>query len=280
MKCVKLYLIEGKRYYARRNIKLPEMINTNTDVAYCYTNTQSITNLISIIFLKLFGKFVYFLPDGIFECSNIKRKTNILGLISLKISNGVLVGDIYSYETARHIGMAAIKVSRWKKVDCKEINLRGNKTIIATAKNPFFNKIEEKLLNKALVKVINDFDDKSKLLTSMPESMFGNLPFASFGIQNLIKCNHVIRGREISKVISTPSTLIIEALVNNISCSLLPFRSADYILVPDCNYPNEFTYDYFVFSKLKNCVINIDSYFAKLTIVEQLIKEATKKLLN
>lgn len=280
MKFFNLYLIEGEKYYTIRSIKLPEMINVNTDMGYCFTNTQSLTSLFTIILLRLCGKEIYFLPDGIFECSNIKRIRNILGFIALKISNGVLAGDIYSYESAKHMGLAAIKVSRWRKAVAFEKDRRGNKIIIATAKNPFFNQKEKQFLTKSLEKVIYDFDDKSRLITSMPKSIFNNLPVSSFGIQNLIKCNDLIYSGQVEKVISAPSTLIIDALVNDINCSLLPFRAADYILVADCNYPNEFTYESFVFFKLDIHVKKIDSFFASLNIFEQSVKKLIKNTIK
>jgi hypothetical protein len=276
MKFVKLYLIEGVGYYVKRNIKLPVTIDAAVDAPHCFTNTQSPSNIIVIILLRMLGKKVYFLPDGIFEYSNIKRKKNILGYISLKISNGVLVGDKYSDESAKYIGMSVVKVGRWQKAALDKMDMRGNKIIIATAKTPFFFQNEEHLLKTSLSKVVDDLADKSKILTSMPESMFNELSLTAFGIKNLSKCSSMLPNKEIGKVISAPSTLIIEALANNISCSLLPFRAHDYRLLPNYNYPNEFNYNDFVFCNLEHGVKIQDSYFLAINIIEQSIKKIIK----
>lgn len=241
-KSVSCYLLEGEHYYSLRTIALPAKITTYHDSFYLCSNMNSIVLLFTVFLLRNLGKKVLFMPDGILEVANIKRKNNIIGAMVMRMANGIIVSDHYSLLAANALKMNAIKSVRWKQIDKNELIVTEKEFLLCTARKPYFTVAEK---NKLLHKLQFVFDDialvANKIDFSMAKDIYEELLLGKGRVtSNFIKAMDAIKYKK-KIIVSGASTVLIEAARRGLQVSFIRFRNHEALMPDFLFWPNIIT---------------------------------------
>lgn len=212
-----LRAIESISYYHSRRIPLAQESEVFLD-GYFYTNQLSITVLLVVALLKFAGRKVYYLPDGVLELANTKRFAAILGFVTLKLSDAILVGDDISERVGTLLKKDTVRVRRWEfdRNYCSECKQDFNvaSVVLTIAKTPAFSRFEE----LRLINVLTDFDNKNK--TVQVQKYYGF-------VDGKLRSKRVFEKLRDSKkylVVSTISTVLLESVCLGHKVGVLGFR--------------------------------------------------------
>lgn len=241
-KSVSCYLLEGEHYYSLRTIALPAKITTYHDSFYLCSNMNSIVLLFTVFLLRNLGKKVLFMPDGILEVANIKRKNNIIGAMVMRMANGIIVSDHYSLLAANALKMNAIKSVRWKQIDKNELIATEKEFLLCTARKPYFTVAEK---NKLLHKLQFVFDDialvANKIDFSMAKDIYEELLLGKGRVtSNFIKAMDAIKYKK-KIIVSGASTVLIEVARRGLQVSFIRFRNHEALMPDFLFWPNIIT---------------------------------------
>ena len=246
---VTIQLVEGISFYRSKKIPLPSRIDSIREPQiYCWSHFASVTIFLSILFLRVCGKTVYYIPDGIFEYANMQRPAAYFGRLCMFFSNGMLCGDAISEAATVFMGIKVVRCARWS-VDGQSITKKSNpeSIIVATARTPYFNLYERNRLIDAISGVIHVIESdceisyvplSRKIYLSTSQDLVIELDRRAETKFRNSTIDHYLVSEPNPWIVSSISTVLLKSLCAGMRTSMLPFRGYERNLgipfFPEC----------------------------------------------
>jgi len=216
--------------------KIPNYLRSNSEFLNDYVCTISPTfvpSLVRVIFKKWLGYRIAVIPDGIFEFSNVFYNPLsyifFRNIFFLDFYDLILIYGDDEFEFIKICGVAPSKVMKIPYLTKNSLKSSGAKLLITTANSPYFNEEELILLieiYRAIIKACDDlgvnviyrfYDENFKKI--IPPGGYNDIQ-SDFG--SLIS--------DVGFIITTPSTIVLDALAFDIPVGQVHIRTSPIFL--------------------------------------------------